>query len=296
MTRLLLVLLLLGPSQEQPLPDRTNFLIEFQVKRPGLITVLDGSSTWGLAAQYTYTEKVIETTLDSKGSPKGSKTSVFEIIPTRVPGFPYRRQIVKNGVPLTQKELERQDRKQEEETRKLEREVQKYAAEQSAKQKVHPTPPPPPRTWRIEDSDLLMAADFQLVGRESIDGHPVILLTFKPNPGYKPRSDIGKMLQRASGRVWVSETDYEPVRLEAQLDEVISFGMGFLARIQPGSRGTFERRKFNDEVWLPVRDDFTAKAKVLLVKGMHVQEVHEYTDHHKFAVDVRLKFQDPVEK
>src|SRR5262249_53911747 len=160
-----------------------------------------------------------------------------EIIPTRVPGVPYRRQIVKDGVTLTPKELERQDRKQERETQKLEREIQKYVAEQSAKRKANPTPPPPPtpRTPRIEDSDLLKAADFQLVRRESIDGHPVILVTFKPNPGYKPRSEIGKMLQHASGKVWVSETDYEPVRLEAQLDEVISFGMGLLARIQPGS-------------------------------------------------------------
>ena len=106
-------------------------------------------------------------------------------------------------------------------------------------QKANPNPTPPPQRppARIEDSDILMAADFQLLRRESIDGRPVILLAFTPNPAYKPRTDIGKMLQRASGRVWVSETDYEAVRLEAQLDDTISFGMGLLARVQPGSRG-----------------------------------------------------------
>jgi hypothetical protein len=149
---------------------------------------------------------------------------------------------------------------------------------------------------RIADSDILMAADFQLVRRESIDGHPVILLTFKPNPAYKPRTDVGKALQHASGRIWVSETDYEPVKLEAQVDDTLSFGMGFLARVQPGSRATFEWRKFNDEIWLPVRNDFTARARILLVKGMNFREVHEYSNHRKYVVDVDVQFKEPLEK
>jgi hypothetical protein len=32
------------------------------------------------------------------------------------------------------------------------------------------------------------------------------------------------------------------------------------------------------------------------VKGLHVREVHEYTDHQKFVVDVKVKFQDAVAK
>jgi hypothetical protein len=79
--------------------------------------------------------------------------------------------------------------------------------------------------------------------------------------------------------------------MEAKVLDTISMGMGLLARIQPGSRATFEWRKFNDEIWLPVRDDFTARARILLVKGMHVREVHEYTDHKKYVVDVELKFE-----
>jgi len=299
MIAVVLALLLLAPFQEQPLPDRASFLIEFQMKRPGLNKAFGAISNYNLTSQYTYTEKVIETTLDSKGNPTSSKTNVFEILPTHFVLFPYRRQIVKDGVPLTPKELENQDRKHEEEVRKIEREVQKTVAEMTAKRKANPTPPPQPSqrpSPRIEDSDLLMASDFQLVRRESIDGHPVILLTFKPNPAYKPRTEMGKMLQHASGQVWVSETDYEPVKLDIQLVDSISFGMGLLARIQPGSKGTFEWRKFNDEVWLPVRDGFTAKARVLLVKGLHVREVHEYTDHQKFVVDVKVKFQDAVAK
>jgi hypothetical protein len=298
MIPILLALLVLVPSQDQPLPDRSSFLIEFQIKRPGLLKALGSVSDYELADQYTYTEKVTETTLDSNGRPKKSKTSVFEIIPTRLPGFPYRRQIVNDGVPLTSKELEKQDRKQEEEIRGIEREIQKSVAETRARAatKANPTPPSQPAPRRLEDSDILMAADFQLVRRESIDGRSVILVAFTPNLKHKPRSEIGKMLQHASGQIWVSETDYEPVKMEAKVLDTISMGMGLLARIQPGSRATFEWRKFNDEIWLPVRDDFTAKARILLVKGMHVREVHEYTDHKKYVVEVEMKFAERPEK
>jgi hypothetical protein len=82
----------------------------------------------------------------------------------------------------------------------------------------------------------------------------VILLGFKPNLAYKPRGDIAKMLQHATGHVWVSESDYELVKLEAQVIDTISFGMGILGRVQPGSRGAFEWRKINDEIWLPLRE------------------------------------------
>jgi hypothetical protein len=295
MSNVLLAALLLGLPQEKPLPERSSFLIEFQVKRPGLWKAFGDFTDSRLARQYTYVERVTETTLDSKGNAKGSKANVFEVIPTRIDGFTYRRQIIKDGKPLTQKELDKQDSKQEEEIGKVERERAKAMA-RSAKAKPNPAPTPPRPAPRIEDSEILNAADFQLLRRESIDGHPVILLSFKPNLAYKPRGDIAKMLQHATGHVWVSESDYELVKLEAQVIDTISFGMGILGRVQPGSRGAFEWRKINDEIWLPLREDFTAKARILLVKGMHMREVHEYSEHKKYSVNTEVQFQAPVEK
>jgi hypothetical protein len=192
--------------------------------------------------------------------------------------------------------LNKQDRKQEDETRKLEREFQKAAAERAKKNQSSPASPSPRPPARMEDSEILRAADFQLVRREMIDNHPVIVLTFKPNLAYKSKSDISKILQHASGQVWVSETDFEPVRFEAQVTDSISFGMGILGKVQPGSKGVFEWRKINNEIWLPFREDFTAKARILLIKGMHMREVHEYSGHKKYVVDSQLQFKAPVEK
>jgi len=279
-----------------------------------------------LQSQYTYRETSTEMTLDSNGKVKSSKKEVVEHIPTRLPGYIYERQVVRDGVPLGAKELEKQDRQNEANITKLEAEREKSQADRNKKseaadrqfeqslkkdldrQKLTPeerkaaeqrarevrkaglsgTVKPSPK---MEDSTILQAADFQLVRREEIDGHSVILMTFKPNPNYKGGGYIEKIFQHATGRAWISEDDYELVKLEADVSQAINFGLGLLAKIQPGSRGTFEWRKINNEVWLPYRADSAAKVRILLVKGQTIREVTEYSDHKKFVVSTEIRVQ-----
>jgi hypothetical protein len=320
-------LMTVSAQQEKPLPDRTNFLIEFQVKRPGIAKMFGPSDSHQLLAQYTYKETVSEMSLDSNGKTKKTKTEVFERIPTRLWGHIYRRQIVKNGVPLTQKELDKQDRQNEEFIVKEEANRKKRQAESAKRQaqsqrktdeiifkeldklrltgeerKIHEkrmrdniaqalarSKAIPPK---MEDSWILMATDFQLVRREVIAGVPTILMTFKPNPKYKSGGDVEeKILQSTVGRAWVSEDDYQLVKIEAEVTSPINFGMGLLAKVQPGSKGVFEWRKINNEVWLPYREDFTGKVRILLVKGQHARELHEYSGHKKYVVSTELKFE-----
>jgi hypothetical protein len=144
---------------------------------------------------------------------------------------------------------------------------------------------------RMEDSSILQASDFQIAGRETLDGRSVIVLTFKPKPGYKGGGDYEKLLQHMKGKIWVSEDDYQMMKIDAEVSDTISFGLGLLAKVQPGSKGTFEWRKFNNEVWLPYREDFTAKLRILLIKGQHMREIHQYSDYQKYVVSTELKFE-----
>ena len=79
------------------------------------------------------------------------------------------------------------------------------------------------------------------------------------------------------------------MKIEATLTGPMKFGLGLLAKIQPGSKGVFEWRRFNDEVWLPSHSDFTAKVRILLVKGRHTREVHEFADYRKYVVTTEVK-------
>lgn len=320
------LLLVQSPAPDtKPLPDRTTFLIEFQVKRPGLYKLAGAMNDVHVESQYTYTETTTELSLDSKGKTKSTKRQVVDRIPTRLPGYIYERQIVKDGLPLSQKELDKQDKKHEEDLARTEAARQKWqdaapkrveeqrrqfekdlakrldklnltAEERKAREQeereefeaiLSGSKKPEPK---MENSSILSAADFQLVRREVIDGHSTILMTFQPNPKFKgPGGNIENVLQHVSGRVWVSEQDYVPLKIEAEITKTISFGLGLLAKIKPGSKATFEWRKFNNEAWLPYKADFAASARFLLVKGMNIREITEYTNHKKYVVSSEIR-------
>lgn len=330
---LILTLALQAPApvvQEKPLPDREKFLIEFQVKRNGLYRMFGNMNNVSAESQYTYTETVSEMSLDGAGKVKKTKQQVFEVTPTRVPYMTYSRQIIKDGVAVSEKDLNKQDAENEKAvareeaahaksralTEKMRKDARKKfdsaineeldklgltgearnAEEPRARERLQQAisrasaKPPAPK---MEDSSILRATNFQLVRREQIDGHPVILMTFKPNPKYKGGGEaFEKVLQRTSGRVWVSESDYELVKIEADVDQTVNFGLGLLAKLQPGSRGIFEWRKINNEVWLPYRQEFTAKVRIFLVKGQHTRELHEYSNHKKYSVSTQIKVVD----
>src|SRR5580765_5297607 len=112
-----LVWLLLGPclpashlqAQEIPLPDQASFVSEFRKTL---------HSDDKLLSQYTYTEKETSDTLDSKGNVKKSEINVFQVFNAEEDWKSYTRQIVKNGVPVSEKELEKKDREEKERVEK----------------------------------------------------------------------------------------------------------------------------------------------------------------------------------
>ena len=236
---LLLVLALLPQTTpaNQPLPELKTFLNEFQVKRPGLYKAL---GAWGLAdnkfrGKYTYTEICTTYSLDSNGKIKSEDRNVYEVIPDSGPLALYRRQTVKNGKPLTEKQLEKQDREFKEQSQEVSDRIQKAA--EKAKAKPKPEPPkdaPPPQPKPAPVSIFMTVFDFEMVRRETFDGYPAILLNFKPKPGIKSDDGMGRFLVHTAGKAWVSEDDYELIKVEIEVFEPISFGAGVLAKVQKG--------------------------------------------------------------
>ena len=135
--------------------------------------------------------------------------------------------------------------------------------------------------------------DIRMLGREALAGHDTIVFSFAPKPGARPRTKEGKLLRHFAGKMWVSETEYEPVRLEVEALDTVSFGWGLLARVHEGSRLAFERRKVNGEEWLPASASYTASARVLLLKRMRVRATVEFSDYRKFTVTTETTVAPP---
>jgi hypothetical protein len=250
----------------------------------------------GELVQYTYTEKEVQTKLDSKRQPKGTETNLYQV--TRGPEWWqfYRKLISRNGVTLSEKELSKQDaehRKWEEKQRREHARLIRESQKQAEKDKANPKPAVSPLTpeQRIEGSFRYFESvfDIRVTRRETIDGHPAVLITMQPRPNAKTKDSFLKMLSHAVLRGWVTEREHQLIRVEADVVETISFGLGFLAKFQKGSRLFLDRRPVHEGVWAPVKLDATMNARILLLKGIHERQQSEYSDFKKFSVETSLK-------
>src|SRR4051812_17632236 len=119
---LLSTLSLFPPQDAKPLPELNSFLAEFRktFHSDGLIL-----------SRYTYTAKEMRTEMRGDKVEK-NETQVFEVFPGVEAWQTTRRLVSRNGVPLSSKELEQQDREQEKRLESGQHKLQKKTREQIA--------------------------------------------------------------------------------------------------------------------------------------------------------------------
>jgi hypothetical protein len=263
-------------EQPKPLPELKPFLAELR-------KTLHTDSL--LLSQYTYTDKLTQIELDSKGKAKKTEVSAFQIFPGSPEHVGYRRQIVRGGKPLSPEELRREEQS-----------LQKRIDEaQRKRSQITPAERERNRTARLRREQLIIddalgVFEIEEIGRENIEGRPAILLRFHPKKTYKPKTFEGKSMQHVAGKAWIDEQDHQVARVEIEVIDSIAIGLGILAKLEKGASIVSERRKINDEIWLPVKTDVTLNARVLLLKGFNMRQINEYSDHKKYTVDTVLKF------
>lgn len=268
-----------GAAQERPLPEAKPFLEEVR-KRLQTDDVLQSN--------YTYVEARRELKLDKSGRSTKETVKIVE----SYPGFPgesrWHRLIAENGKPVPERALAKQDRerakKAQEYARRLERDGEKVQRELAREREKEA------RETAEAIDEVFRVYDVRMLGREAIEGHDTIAFELSPRPRVKPRTRDGKIMKNFTARAWVSESDYELVRLDVEAIDTVSFGLGLLARVHKGSRASFTRRKVNDEVWLPAHASYTASARIGLIKMMRVGGTSEFSNYRKFTVDTSTTY------
>ena len=94
-------------------------------------------------------------------------------------------------------------------------------------------------------------------------------------------------------RHWISEADYELARVEIEAIDDLSFGLGLLARVHKGTTATYQRRKVNDEIWLPAQVTWNGTGRLFLVKRERVRGRSEFSGYRKFTVDTSTTYGGP---
>jgi hypothetical protein len=141
------------------------------------------------------------------------------------------------------------------------------------------------REYSAAVEDIFRIYDIRMLRREQIDGHDTILATLTPKRDARPLTKDGRIMRHFKARAWISESDYELVRVEIEAIDTLSFGLGLLARIHKGTVATYERRKVNNEAWLPAEVTWTASARVALLRRLRLRGVSEFSNYRKFTVE-----------
>jgi hypothetical protein len=269
-------------AQQQPLPNADAFLQE---------TKKHLQTDSALQSSYSYVETRKELKLDSRGQATGESVKVFE----SYPGLPgegrWERLISEDGKPVPAEQLAKLDRdrqkKAEDYARRLTSQPAKTAADQRREWEKDQRD-----TARILD-DVFRVYDIRMLGRQTIDGHDTINFSLTTRRDARPQTREGGIMRHFAVRAWVSETDYELVRLEAEATDTVPIALGLLARVSQGSRLEFERRKVNGEVWLPARASYMGSARIALVKTVRRGGSSEFSNYKKFTVGTSTTFESP---
>jgi hypothetical protein len=268
--------------QERPLPDYETFAAQVRAR---LATDEERQSG------YTFLERRIEQKLDASGRSKGEAVKVFEVYPGLPGEDRYRRLIEEDGKPVAADKLAQQDRGRLKEVEAYARKVSIAAEREKAARDLEKER----RRYAAAIDDIFRIYDVHMVGRDSIDGHDTIVAMLAPRADAKPQTGDGKIMRHFKARAWIGESDYELVRAEIEAIDDLSFGLGLLARVHKGTVATFQRRKVNNEVWLPERVTWTASARVLLLKSLRLRGVSEFSNYRKFTVGTSTTYARPPE-
>lgn len=247
-----------------------------------------------LLSNYTYDEVEKVRFLDKDSTVKRLKEKRYEVFPALEEELLYRKLVEEDGEPVSKKDLEQQDRKYRKRVEKWERKLSKKGLSDEEARRLREEEEGEKEERAIDD--VFRLYEFELLGRGSVGEYSTYLIGFSPLPDYTPKVKEVKLLKKISGKAWVCDEDFQVVRVEADLIEDASFGLGILAKLHKGATMSFQRRKVNDELWLPSVAHFSGKGRFLLFKGFRVELTSEYSDYRRFSVASSVPFSEPTQE
>jgi hypothetical protein len=276
-TLTMLVALLLCPggySQGQPalqvqnsFPDTDPFVTRVARHQKDLESLL---------SQYTFTDRITAYTLDKKGQVRSQHTDAYYITPTPYEFFTLH--VSHDGKPVSQSDLQKQEKEIEHKIRQYEQKAQKPA-------EIHPKND-------ILFSDIILKSRFTPLRWDEIHGKRMVVYAFEPKSSPQRQGNLaGKVAGDMKGTMWISPDDAEIARMEFTSVSSLSLGMGLLGSVK-GFSGFIEQQKVHDEIWLPSRQEFVAQGRQL-VAGFRIRQVDEFSDYLKASTDVFQQITSP---
>lgn len=268
----------------EPLPNIPALLKELQANEDRIEDILEN---------YTFTQTNTMRDLNKEGTLTVKESETFQL--TFYKGNRIRRLVAKNGNPLSTNDQAKEDKKIERQITDIEKD---FARKEARAAKQSSDEPADENNKRISVAEILRASNLINPRRERFRNRDVIVFDFEPNPDFdfKNTKSLLKFFGKTAGVMWIDAQDKQVARLEAVLSSNYKVGGGILANLKKGAAFTLENERINDEVWLPLVTDINLSVKVLLVKGININQVIKYSDYQKFNSEVKDSKVDEIRK
>jgi len=197
-------------------------------------------------------ESLILTTVDSiDGDEQVTETETALHKRYPLSGAVYEELVEKDGEPLDEDELrEEQKRKDEFQAKAI------AAAEDGDRVETDDE-----RQLRF-DQELMGRYRAEVVGQETLRGERCWVVDFEPREGKLPENTrMDKVLNRSTGRLYVSQQDHGIMRIEFELNKPVRYVWGLIASLSHGVGG-IDFQRVEPNVWIPQRFDMRIDIRV----------------------------------
>lgn len=236
------------------------------------------------ARDYLYVEREEDRNLDSQGNVKSTASTTHEIMVLY--GRQVERLVARDDKPLSTKEAAKEEARIQKLMDKWSKETPKEREKRLAQDEKDR------EETRSFVREVTAAYDFQMEDTEQLNGRDVYVIDARPRPDFHPQTRYGKFLPNFRFRVWIDRADCQWVKLDMDTIKTASWGL-FLARLHAGSHLEMEQTRVNDEIWLPLRQQFRFDARLALLKHYNLEMVTTYKDYRKFRTEVRILSSGP---
>ena len=218
---------------------------------------------WQTRLRYSYVERDEDRRRDSEGRVKSQDIDVSRTI--LIDGVPFEQLLERNGRSPSAEEAS----KERENLDKLRRETPEQRTERSLK--------------RAEENASLVrevpkAFDFQLLDDEVVNGRAAYVIQATPRPDYRAEGKYGRILSKVEGKFWVDKQDLGWIKVDGRVIQPFSIGL-LLARVLCGSHITMEQTRVGDGIWMPLRVEMRAAARVFFVKSLSIERILTYSEY-----------------
>lgn len=231
-------------------------------------------------ASYTYDMVARSGRMDAQGVVAQEETAAYEVF--HLGGLQVRKLLRSRGKPLGDAERQREDERVN-------------GALEAFRKGTMVRPAVTPRSDGLTVympqgasavSALLRMSEFSNARREPLRERVMVVLEFQPRRGVAARNLLERQISKMAGAVWIDETSRHLARVESYFSDDHE-------RTIQGSAIRIERTVFNDEVWLPSREELHHRWSFAFGNRSQWQFTGIYSGHRRFGVETDSGFRLP---